>query len=431
LTVPSQASASFPRRVGALFSSRLARASIWLSMSAIATGALAYAFQVVMGRMLAPRDYGIFAAMMALFAVLSAPLSTLSMVLSRKVSEYRAHARPALIGQLYVSISTRALVVGAAVVAAMLLFAAPMAEYLHAPGPAAVYLLGALLLASVPPIINNAFLQGLQRFARLSATGALAAGLKIAFGVPFVALGWGLGGALGAIVAAAIATWLMTYGPLHTFVAQGRREPKAVSHLTWRETLPVLVANASFAAMTQLDMVLVNHYFGPRDAGMYAAASVLGKAVLFLPGGVAMALFPMVAENDAREQGSAHLLVQAVGLTGLLCASAAAVFFVAAEPLIVLFYGESYRPAAQVLRWFGFAMLPMALVLVAEHFLIAKGRVLFAYLFLVSAPLELAAIQLWHPSPLAVLAWVGACGVALGAVGYGLLWREYRRSLAA
>ena len=46
--------------------------------------------------------------------------------------------------------------------------------------------------------------------------------------------------------------------------------------------LPVIVANISFAIMTQADMVLVNYHFSSEIAGEYAAASILGKAVLYL-----------------------------------------------------------------------------------------------------------------------------------------------------
>jgi hypothetical protein len=70
----------------------------------------------------------------------------------------------------------------------------------------------------------------------------------------------------------------------------------------------------------------------------------------------------------------------------------------------------------------------MALVLVAERFLIAKGRVLFAYLFVLFAPLQLLAIHLFHDSLQMVVVVMGASGLLLVVLGYGLMWRVYRRS---
>jgi O-antigen/teichoic acid export membrane protein len=78
------------RRVVQLFYGKLASASAWLFVGGIVGGLLGYVFQVLMGRMLSTQEYGLFNAMMAFFIVLGAPLGTLMMVVSRKISEYRA-----------------------------------------------------------------------------------------------------------------------------------------------------------------------------------------------------------------------------------------------------------------------------------------------------------------------------------------------------
>jgi hypothetical protein len=72
-------------------------------------------------------------------------------------------------------------------------------------------------------------------------------------------------------------------------------------------------------------------------------------------------------------------------------------------------------------------MLPMALVMVAEYFLIAKGKVMFAYLFMIAAPVEVLAIAYFHDSLLQVVLVLGIGGAAMTLVGYGLLLNTYRR----
>jgi len=416
------------RRVVELFYGKLARASAWLFVGGIAGGLLGYVFQVLMGRMLSTQEYGLFSAMMALFAVLAAPLGTLMMVVSRKVSEYRARQDSGSITHFYYSINIRTAFVGALILGVYLLFAPQIQSYLKVPSIIPVYLLGALLFLTFLPIINNAFLQGLQRFIWISASGTLGVLLKIIFSAVLVWLGYGVTGALGGTILAVLAGWLITYGALHRPLAEGRGKPFQTAHLSIKPTLPVLAANVAFAAMTQFDIVLVNYYFPAHETGLYAAASILGKAVMYLPGGIAMALFPMVAENHARSQSSAHLLLQAVGLTALLSGAGAVFYFLFGEGVIVLLYGETYRGAGEVLKFYGFAILPMALVLVAEHFLIAKGRVLFAYLFLFTAPLQLTAIYFYHDSLQMVVAVMGVSGLLLALLGYGLLWREFKKT---
>jgi O-antigen/teichoic acid export membrane protein len=415
------------RRVVQLFYGKLASASAWMFVGGIAGGLLGYVFQVLMGRMLSTEEYGLFSAMIALSMVLSAPLITLMMVISRKISEYRARQDSGSITHFYYSINIRTAIIGAIILGVYLLLAPQIQLYLKAPSIIPVYLLGTLLFLTFLPFINNAFLQGLQRFIWLSATSAFMVMLKIIFSVAFVWLGYGVAGALGGAIVAVIAGWLITYGALHHPLAKGRGLPFQTGHLSIKPALPVMAANVAFATMTQLDIVLVNYYFPAHEAGLYAAASILGKAVMYLPGGIAMALFPMVAENHARSQGSAHLLLQAVGLTALLSGAGAVFYFLFGEEIVALLYGEHYRGAGAVLKFYGFVILPMALVLVAEHFLIAKGRVLFAYLFLFIAPLQFIAVHFFHDSLQMVLAVVGVSGLILTLLGYGLLWRTFER----
>src|SRR3989344_2980613 len=314
-------------RVAGLLFSKLARASAWLFVGGIAGGILGYVFQVLMGRMLSTREYGLFSAMMALFAVLAAPLGTLTMVISRKVSEYRAREDAGSIAHFYYSITLRTAAMGALLLGVYLLFAPHIRSSLKAPSVIPVYLLGALLFLTVLPGINNAFLQGLQRFIWMSASGSLGALLKIILSVMLIWLGYGVTGAIGGVVLTSLALWCITYGALHEPLAQGRNKPYQTAHVSIKPALPVFMANAAFIAMTQLDMVLVNYYFPAHEAGLYAAASILGKAVMYLPGGIAAALFPMVAENHARRRSSAHLLLQAVGLTAVLSGAGAVFYF--------------------------------------------------------------------------------------------------------
>jgi len=405
-------------------SSKFARASAWLFFGTLATGTLAYVFQILMGRMLSPHEYGLFSAMMGLFALLAAPSSTLMMVISRKVSQYRAEHDDGSITHFYYWINIRSAIFGGLVFGVFLLFAPQIQLYMKTASIMPVYLLGILVVTTFLPIINNAFLQGIQSFVWLSASGSLWALLKIIFSFALVFLGLGVSGALGGTILAALFGWFISYYGLYQQFSVGRDKPYRAQHLTFKPMLPVLFANVAFAGMTQLDIVLVNYYFSAQETGFYAAASILGKAVMYLSGATAMALFPMVAELHARSESSLHLLLQAVGLTTLLSGTGAIFYFLFGEAIIVLFYGEEYRSAGTILKFYGFAILPMALVMVVEHFLIAKGRVLFSYLFILILPLQLLAVYFYHSTLLIVVTVVGACSLLVALLGFGLLFRS-------
>lgn len=426
---PREGFVSIPHLVAGLFKGRLARASLWLLVANLATGVLGYGYQIIMGRMLSPSDYGLLSAMVALGVILPVPLGAAMLILTRKFAEYRARGEDGRVSDLW--IQARRWIIRSSIVVTILylLFAPLMRDFLGVPSLWAVYLMGAWMLILILSGGHTALLQGMQSFNWLGGGTLLTAVVKIIVSVVLVAAGYGIYGALFGLLLASIVMWLS-----FNWASRDYRlaSPQKGDHrFTIRDTWPIVAATVAFTLMTQLDIVLVRHYFDSHEAGIYAAASTLGKAVMYLPGSIAIALFPMVAENDARSEGSAHLLMQAVLLVGTLSGCGTLLFLFFPGFLIHLFYGEAYASSAEVLRYFGFAMLPMALVLVAEHFLIAKGRVLFVYLFVLVAPIQVIAVSIFHATLLDVVKVMIACSGFLVLIGYSMLWREYRKSAGA
>ena len=383
-------------QVKQLFLGKLARASSWLFVGGTAGGILGYLFQIIMGRMLSVTEYGILSALMAIMVVIGAPIQTLSMIISRRVSAYRSEQDSSKLGYLFYWINRKLLLI-AVVLATLVVFnIKPLQNFFLIEENIHLYLLLIIVLIAFPQAINNAYLQGLQYFKWLSVSGVFATLLKIIIAVILVYFGLGVAGALGGVIFSTFTILILTYVVLRPSLSGSNVSTSNATHLLFESAMPVLLANVAFAVMTQIDIVLVKHYFSGQDAGLYAAASIMGKAVMYLPGGIAMALFPMVAENHASGKSSTNLIFQAVGMTASLSLIGALFYYFFADSIIVLLYGADYKEAAHVLKYFGFAIIPMALIMVAEHFLIAMGRVLFAYLFMIIAPLQLIAIYYYH-----------------------------------
>lgn len=408
-----------------LFTSKLARASGLMFVSTIAGGMLGYVFQVLMGRLLSIADYGLFATLMALLSVIVIPFNSLNMVVTRKASSYRAKNQPERLAAIFWWVNKRVLWVAVILIACFSPFAPFMRDYFNLGSliPVMIFLAMTVAVFFVP--VNIALLQAQQNFHWLAINAVSGQGFRVIFCVILVLAGFGLNGALMGIVLALVASWLMTFYPLRHAVALPVGAGRAGGHLTFRGAVPVLIANLAFAVMTQLDMLLVNYHFNPEQAGLYAAASILGKAVMYLPGAIVMALFPMVAENDSREQSSAHLFYNAMALTVGLSGAGALFYFFFADTVMPLLYGQKYQSAAELLRYYGFAMFPMTLVMVAEYFLIAKGRVIFAYIMILAVPFVLLAVQARHGRLMDIVYILGACGWGLALVGFGVISLQY------
>lgn len=415
-------------RLRALTGSAWLRSGMLLTGLNLAAGALGYVYQVLMGRLLTPADFTLFTALMALAVICSAPLSALVMLLARRVSAFRAAGDLGRGRGLYGRTTVAMLLLGLVLAGLLVACRGPIQGYLKAPRPLDLWLFGTATFVGFLAAVNSGFLQGLQRFAWLGGLGIASVLVKIAASIVLiVAFHAGAAGALGGVLAAAVLVWacggfvIMRSLPVAVTGAAGPATP-----FPWRSFLPATLANFALAALTQVDMVLVNRYFDTGLASQYAAASILGKAVLYLPGGLVLALFPLVAEQHARRQDSRGMITQAALATLAMC-GAGAVFYALCGPWLVgLLYGPAYAEAGGLLAWYGFAVLPMALVVVAENFLLAQGRTLFVWLFLVIAPIEVAVIHVWHPGLRTVIAIVAGCSTVLAVLGYAILWRSLR-----
>ena len=199
-------------------SSKLLRASGTLFIGGTFAGILGYGFQVVMGRLLQPQEYGLFNAVMSLFVIFSAPLGTLMLLVTRKVSAYRTQGDMGSIRHLFYSLNLKIVGAGILLFGAFYFFAPDIQGYLKSPNLIVVYLFGLLVFLNFPMSVNNAFLQGKQRFIWYAITTNLSVLIKLALATTFVLLGYGVEGAIGGVAGSFIALWLISYGVMRPFL---------------------------------------------------------------------------------------------------------------------------------------------------------------------------------------------------------------------
>lgn len=414
-----------------LYRDRFFRTGFWLTAANFFGGALGYAYQILIGRMLSPGDFALFSAVMALYIILSTPFSAILMVVSKRVTFLISRDYLSDLKKFYWSLASRIFSVGIASLFLGFFFADYAQEYLRAPTPSTIWIFYCLLASTMMLVVNNAFLQGLQNFYWLTVSILLGIALKIFLSWGFISLGYGASGALSGTLLSCLITIVMGLYLVSRDLKSNHDQKIKTTELVVTpprlNVLPVLIANLGFVAITQLDMVLVNWFFTSSEAGIYAAASVFGKAILYLPGGIVLALFPMVAKNHSDNVSSINLVRNAVIITLVMCGSLASIYWLLGDWMMSLFYGDLYKGSGQLLRWYGLAITPMALVMVAEHFLIAQGRTLFCWLYLFILPFQFAAIWFWHQELWMVLANIGISGVILTFLGYSILLKEWLR----
>jgi O-antigen/teichoic acid export membrane protein len=93
------------------------------------------------------------------------------------------------------------------------------------------------------------------------------------------------------------------------------------------------------------DLLVVNHFRGAAEAGVYSVASQFGLLLMLLPGVIATLLFPRVtAEQDARGETTC-LVTRYTTFIMFLCCLAAAPFSL----LLPVLYGSAFSDATSLL----------------------------------------------------------------------------------
>jgi O-antigen/teichoic acid export membrane protein len=409
---------------------RLLSSSAYLFVSTVAGGLLGYAYQIVMGRFMSPEDYGLFMALMALVPVLSVPLATIHMSVSRRLSQYMALGQRDEFIDFFWAATIKMLVLGGVGLAGFAALSVPIQKLLASPSLVPVWLVGLYMFFVLLTPVMNAAVQAAQRFSFIAFINVFGPFAKLAFGGAFVALGWRVHGALSGLVLTGASLALIWFAYCRWGMHMTWRRPAWLRHLAAKDVFPVLLAQLAFTLLSQIDLLLAKHLFSPHDAGMYAAAATLGKAVLFLPASIVVPLFPITASESTAGRETRGLLRRAVMVTLALTVAGALFYLITGDVLVRLLFGEAYQPAGTILRLYGFAMVPMAVIMVIEHYLVAKGRLLFAYLTFLVSPLFIGAALAWHDSPLNIVWLMIASGLACLAVA-GFILRGPRAARLA
>jgi O-antigen/teichoic acid export membrane protein len=387
------------------------KGSALLFVSMMTGNVFGYLFQLAMGRMLSVEAYGEMNALMSLLVLFGIPFAT---VINFFAKETAVHSNKGADGlseikglHKYGMIKTCLFILPIIV---LLGFSSPLIGNFLEISFEKVILILVCVFAAALLTVNTGIIQGLQYFRSLSFIGAGTSVFKFFFGILFVWLGFGVNGALSGLLSTSLILLVFSQWKIVSSMPKNNK----TFHIPFKEIYSyvggLFMANIFFGLMTQADVMLIKHYFPAKEAGLYASAAILGKAIMYLPYAIVMALFPMVAANHAAGHSSSKMFSKAVGLTLLLSGSGAVILFLHADYFMGVLFGERFLQAAPITARFGIAMLPMAFILLLMNYLLAQGKTYFVFFMAFAAVIELAGIHFYRQNLHNVLYVITATG---------------------
>jgi len=389
-----------------------------------------YLFNMVMGRMLGPADYGILAALLSIVYVLSVFSSSVQVVNARYTALYQAEKAEAKIAVLFREMNKKMFWLSAIFFLIIFSLSPFMAKFLNIPSNKTVMIFSLLFLVTFLAPVNRGILQGLKRFFYFAVSFPLESGIKLLSGILLVYLGFGVNGAAIAPFLGVSLAYFIIMIPLIKLFKEKREKFKP----SWREmiayTRPVFLTTLGLSGFLIFDVFLVKHYFSPYEAGLYAALSLMGRIIFFITGPINQTMFPLVVESYQKKKNYLKLLLDAFFLVCLLSAAVLLIYYFFPNLSIKLIFGSKYLAISPYLLFFGFTMFMYSVGNVLVYYFLATQRTMIYLIPCFFSLLLIGLIILFHQSIWQVV-WVQVLTNTLFFISTLIFYFVKRRNKAA
>jgi len=359
-----------------------------------------YVYHLLMGRMLGPINYGTLASLYSILYLISVVPSSASVAIVKFISSAKSKKETY---EIYSSIK-RSMFFLAFISSIVFFVVSPfIANFLHIDNSLMVSLLSIILFFSLITLVNQATSQGLLKFIGSVGPGLVSSIVKLALGLLFVFLGWSV---FGAIVAVTIGI-ILAYIYSSRFIDKILEKKKIVKKFDIKPLLiyafPVLLQALAFTSIFTTDVILVKHFFGSFEAGLYAALSTLGKIIFFAASPITATMFPIVSGRRSKGEAYQKIFFSALGVTLLMALSIVAFYWLFPNIAIGVLYGSAYLSAKAELVWMGMFILFYTLSYFLVNFSLSLGKTKIVILPLTVSLVQVFFIWFNHNSILEVI----------------------------
>lgn len=387
------------------------------------TNVLAYVYHLVVGRMLGPVGYGELAALLSIFYILNSPSIVIQNILVKFFSQLKAKGDFGQAKRLFVRITRLVLITEVILLVIIVPFVSRIASFLKISEQLYLLWLYLMFASFLVSIVNISVLQAFQLFSAIAVIGPLGAALRLVFGA--VGALFGVGWTLISGVVAGFAGYAATFFPLKQLLSHKERTITLSPAGALYYSIPTFVAVFAITALYSQDVVLVKHFFGAEEAGIYSSLSVLGKIIFFASSAFGAVAFPMLAE--LKELGKPYGKIIIVSLAGVAAISLGITLFYFLFPslTVTVLFGPAFGAAGRLLAPFGLFISFFTLSYLFTNMYLALGKTEVWIFTALAAVGQAAAITINHSSLSAVI-WNNTL-VAFGLFIALLLYYPYAR----
>ena len=356
-----------------------------------------YLYYMLVGRAAGVVVYGEVTSLASALLVLGAPANVGQLIVAKLAADLDAAGDRAALRRLSDVVTRWTLLAGMLVVVVAVVLRRPVAGFFNLDDPAPIVATAFALAAFFVTYVQRGVLQGAHLFEEFSVSLVIEAFARVALGVVLV-LRWG---ATGALIGSGIGVAL---GGIYNAVVFRRRFGRLRAPVPLdRSTLARVVSGVGLGQMTLTvltfyDVPLVKHGFDSRSAGLYAAAALVGRAVIAAAAFIPTIVLPKATARVAAGLSPLPLFVAAVGTAIALAVFAALCCLIAPAFAVTTIAGRAFGDAAPLVLLYVFASGALSIATVVASYNFGLHRYAFVVPMFVVACAEIVTLSLWHPS---------------------------------
>jgi O-antigen/teichoic acid export membrane protein len=267
-------------------------------------------YNVITARMLGPTGFAHVTAVYTLLMLASAITLSFQAVCAKYVASHEFDEDKAAI---FSSLHLKSWMAGVGLGLLLFLFNGVITEYLNLPDRVLISLLAVGTAFYIPLGVRRGYIQGVHAFTSLAANFMVEGLVRLGGAYFLIKFGLGVQGAVLASVIAVVSSYFLA-----------RPHPGRVSSAQIKipiasgEGVQAIVFFAGQGAINNFDIVLMNHFFVPAQAGIYAAVSLVGRLINMFAWSVVNTMFPVSAAARSSDREARPVLFMSLALVFLI-----------------------------------------------------------------------------------------------------------------
>jgi len=370
--------------------------NIWqVSSNSIIVALMNLVFHFVMSRTLGPAQYGELETLLTINSIILITLSAVAFIVARFVSYYRTRQQYDKMKFLANWSFIFFFIIGCAGFIINLIISRLAANFLNMTDYTTLVIFGLMIWISFLMPIIEGILRGLLEFRFIGKYKITDAALRLVIGSTLVFLGLQVKIIIvGLVIGASLTLLLSGYMLKKIYVNKPYKiELKDI----YKFTVPVFLTTISFAILSNIDLVLVKHFFDAQSTGYFAAAAMLAKVVLGIAFGSAGVMFPKIVEDYSNGNTKSIIKTLRNTLKIFIIAGFILTLILAIYPTSIsrAFFGNQYD-IGSMLSIYAFATFFLSLTCILMMYDLAVKRFKFIIVFIAAAFLVIYQISVLH-----------------------------------